>query len=47
MYPTTNSIFSAENTIKKYDIVYYAKITKEKGVEDLLAAILILKKPVH
>ena len=44
MNPTTNSIFSAQNSIKQYDIVYYAKITKEKGVEDLLDAILILKK---
>lgn len=29
---------------KKYDLVYYAKISKDKGIEDFIKAIKILKK---
>jgi len=32
------------NPIKKYDIVFFARVTKEKGIEDLLEAISIIKQ---
>lgn len=34
----------ASKTIKKYDIVFYARINEEKGVEDLLHAVGFLKR---
>lgn len=44
-YPTTKpNISSLDFPIKKYDIVYYARLSKAKGIEDLLEAIKILKK---
>jgi glycosyltransferase involved in cell wall biosynthesis len=35
---------SFEVAQKKYDIVFFARITKEKGIEDLLQALSLLKK---
>jgi glycosyltransferase involved in cell wall biosynthesis len=32
------------NIEKKYDLVYFARVTKDKGIEDLLQAIAIIKK---
>lgn len=32
-----------ENIVKKYDILFYARITYSKGIEDLLRALYILK----
>lgn len=47
-YPTTTPNFSAENIKdKKYDLVYYAKITHDKGVEDFIKTIHILKEKGH
>jgi glycosyltransferase involved in cell wall biosynthesis len=44
-YPTTVPNYTSDDCIvKKYDIVYYAKISKNKGIEDLLHAIKILKE---
>jgi len=34
----------ASETTKKYDIVFYARINEEKGVEDLLHAVGLLKR---
>jgi len=43
-YPTTKSgISSIDVPNKKYDIVYYAGIAKDKGIEDLLEAIRIIR----
>jgi glycosyltransferase involved in cell wall biosynthesis len=43
-YPTTIPEFiSNDFQDKRYDIVYYAAISKEKGIEDLLKAIRIIK----
>ncbi|SED67950.1 Glycosyltransferase involved in cell wall bisynthesis [Tenacibaculum sp. MAR_2010_89] len=44
-YPTTTpNVSSIDCPNKEFDIVYYAKISKDKGVEDLLEALKILKK---
>lgn len=44
-YPTTiPNVSSKDFSFKEYDVVYYAKISKSKGIEDLLAALKILKK---
>tara|TARA_R110002124_G_C8974716_1_gene515924 strand:+ start:82223 stop:83443 length:1221 start_codon:yes stop_codon:yes gene_type:complete len=44
-YPTTKpDVSSSDFPNKKYDIVFYAKLSKNKGVEDLIAAVNILKK---
>lgn len=43
-YPTTQpSVSSDDFPVKKYDIVFYARLTKSKGIEDLIQAIQILK----
>lgn len=43
-YPTTEPKVSSEDfPKKKYDIVYYARLAKGKGIEDLINAISILK----
>ncbi len=42
-YPKKKIPLSIENP-KKYDIVFFAKITKEKGIIDLLNAVSIVKK---
>lgn len=43
-YPTTRpEISSLDFPDKKYDLVYYARISKDKGIEDFLEAIRILK----
>jgi glycosyltransferase involved in cell wall biosynthesis len=44
-YPTTKpEVSSTDFPQKKYDIVYYARISKDKGIEDLIEAIKLLKK---
>ena len=44
-YPTTKpEVSSLDFPIKKYDIVYYARLSKDKGIEDLIEAIRILKR---
>lgn len=44
-YPTTKpNISTDDNKEKKYDIVYLARITKNKGIEDLIEAIRIITK---
>lgn len=44
LYPYTFSQIKTENIEKKYDIVFFAKVTKDKGIGDLLEALAILKK---
>ena len=34
----------SSNVEKKYDLVYYARIDKEKGIEDLIEVVALLKK---
>lgn len=36
------NIPSAKNTAKKYDVVFFARLTKDKGIEDLLRALQIV-----
>ena len=36
--------FDCLNTEKKYDVVFYARINKDKGIEDLIKAISYLKR---
>ena len=36
--------FDCINTKKKYDVVFYARINKDKGIEDLIQAISYLRK---
>ena len=44
-YPTTQpNVSSLDFPNKKYDIVFYARICKDKGIEDLLEALKILKE---
>lgn len=44
-YPTTKpDVSSLDFPNKIYDIAYYARISKDKGIEDLIEAIRILKK---
>ncbi|GHC58429.1 glycosyltransferase family 4 protein [Ulvibacter litoralis] len=44
-YPTIVPEVSSSDFIdKKYDIVYYARVTKNKGIEDLINAMHILKE---
>lgn len=40
---TKNPCINANETEKHYDVVYYARVCKEKGIEDLLKAIELLK----
>lgn len=43
-YPTTKPKTTAEDFAqKKYDIVYFARISRDKGIEDLIEAVKILK----
>lgn len=42
--PTRIPCISANNIIKEYDVVFYARICKEKGIEDLIKAIELLSK---
>lgn len=43
-YPTTKPIVSSGDfPDKKYDIVYFARICKDKGIEDLMEAVKLLK----
>jgi glycosyltransferase involved in cell wall biosynthesis len=44
-YPTIKpDVSSLDYPNKKYDLVYYARISKDKGIEDLIEAVKILKK---
>lgn len=43
LYPYTIPSISRDST-SDFDIVYFARVTKEKGIEDLLYAIQIIKK---
>lgn len=44
-YPTiVPEVSSLDFEDKKYDIVYYARVTKNKGIEDLIKAMHILKE---
>ncbi|WP_339889385.1 glycosyltransferase family 4 protein [uncultured Flavobacterium sp.] len=44
-YPTTKpEVSSTDFHQKKYDIVYYARISKDKGIEDLIIALKEIKK---
>ncbi|MBA7576993.1 hypothetical protein ES708_18839 [subsurface metagenome] len=44
-YPIKNTfLFKLHNTKKIYDIVFFARVTKEKGIEDLIKAVSILKQ---
>jgi glycosyltransferase involved in cell wall biosynthesis len=44
-YPTTKpEVSSTDFPIKKFDIVYYARISKDKGIEDLIVALKEIKK---
>jgi glycosyltransferase involved in cell wall biosynthesis len=44
-YPTTKpEISSLDFPKKKYDIVFYARLSKDKGIEDLIVALKELKK---
>lgn len=43
-YPTSKpDVSTSDFPIKKFDIVYYARISKDKGIEDFLKALRILK----
>ena len=44
-YPTVD--IKPIETSKKYDIVFFARISKDKGIEDLLQALAIIKKAKH
>ena len=44
IYPYTFTHIQSENIEKKYDIVFFARVTKDKGIGDLLEALAILKK---
>ena len=44
LYPYTFTQIQSENIEKKYDIVFFARVTKDKGIGDLLEALAILKK---
>lgn len=44
LYPYTFSQIQTLNIDKKYDIVYFAKVAKDKGIGDLLEALAILIK---
>ena len=44
-YPLTIPPLKKDNdTISTYDIIFFAKVTKDKGIEDLLEAIAFVKK---
>jgi len=42
--PYKPKVSSKTNNIKKYDIVFFARVCKEKGIEDLIRALSIIKK---
>lgn len=43
-YPTAKpKIAIKDSTEKKYDVVYFARISRDKGIEDLIEAVKILK----
>lgn len=44
IYPYTFTHIQTKNIEKKYDIVYFAMVTKDKGIGDLLEALAIVKK---
>jgi glycosyltransferase involved in cell wall biosynthesis len=43
-YPTTIPKISADVCKKEYDLVYYSRIVKDKGIEDFISALDILNK---
>ena len=44
-YPYTLPVYLKDNSIvSTYDIVFFAKVSKDKGIEDLLEALAIVKK---
>jgi glycosyltransferase involved in cell wall biosynthesis len=44
-YPLTIPVFIKENSIdSEFDIVFFARVCKDKGVEDLLEAVALVKK---
>ena len=44
-YPIIKPVFIKDNSIvSTYDIVFFAKVSKDKGIEDLLKAVSIVKK---
>lgn len=44
-YPTTKpEVSSTDFPIKNFDIVYYARISKDKGIEDLIVSLKEIKK---
>jgi glycosyltransferase involved in cell wall biosynthesis len=45
-YPFANSTVK-NNVPKEYDLVFFARITKNKGIEDLIKAVSIVKKQIH
>jgi glycosyltransferase involved in cell wall biosynthesis len=45
-YPVAKSNVKNDVT-KEYDLVFFARITKDKGVEDLIKAVSIVKNQIH
>jgi len=46
-YPTTKPTVSSEDFLnKKYNIVYFARICKDKGIEDFIEAVRLLKDTI-
>jgi glycosyltransferase involved in cell wall biosynthesis len=44
-YPATMPVYIKDNSIvSTYDIAYFARICKDKGIEDLLEAVALIKK---
>lgn len=43
-YPFKSLINSSNATVKSYDCVFFARVSKEKGIEDLIDAISIVKQ---
>jgi len=46
IYNTKNVIKNNTSLNKKYDIVYFARITKTKGIEDLISAVSLIKREI-
>ena len=44
-YPTTQPIISSKDfLVKEYDLVYYARLSKSKGIEEFIEAVHLLKQ---
>ena len=44
-YPlTVPAVIKEESTVETFDILFFARVTKDKGIEDLLEAIPLIKK---